>query len=145
MGFVTGSMGTFYQQHDDEIGADTMVVVAATAAAAAEGDYAAQQLLSERQSSKQELMAYRSLCSEIYATERSPHRSQFQRENHILAERQRREEMNEKFSALRAMIPKATKVRWWVGISLYFLSSQIHSWNGTAEATKPQEAQQSVG
>ncbi|CAM6038626.1 unnamed protein product [Sphagnum compactum] len=103
------SMGTFYQQHDDEIGADTMVVVAATAAAAAEGDYAAQQLLSERQSSKQELMAYRSLCSEIYATERSPHRSQFQRENHILAERQRREEMNEKFSALRAMIPKATK------------------------------------
>lgn len=55
-------------------------------------------------------LAYRALCSEIYATERSPHRSQFQRENHILAERQRREEMNEKFSALRAMIPKATKV-----------------------------------
>jgi hypothetical protein len=54
-------------------------------------------------------LAYRALCSEIYATERSPHRSQFQRENHILAERQRREEMNEKFSALRAMIPKATK------------------------------------
>ena len=64
------------------------------------------------QSSKQPDMslAYRALCSEIYATDRSPHRSQFQRENHILAERQRREEMNEKFSALRAMIPKATKV-----------------------------------
>lgn len=41
---------------------------------------------------------------------RSPHRSQFQRENHIMAERQRREEMNEKFTALRSMIPKATKV-----------------------------------
>ncbi|BFI23338.1 protein MpBHLH34 [Marchantia polymorpha subsp. ruderalis] len=57
-----------------------------------------------------DMMAYRALCqAELFATERSPHRTQFQRENHILAERQRREEMNEKFSALRAMIPKATK------------------------------------
>ncbi|CAM6116525.1 unnamed protein product [Calypogeia fissa] len=57
-----------------------------------------------------DMLAYRALYqSELFATERSPHRTQFQRENHILAERQRREEMNEKFSALRAMIPKATK------------------------------------
>lgn len=63
-------------------------------------------------SCKPDMMAYRALCqSDLFATERSPHRTQFQRENHILAERQRREEMNEKFSALRAMIPKATKVR----------------------------------
>lgn len=66
---------------------------------------------SQLSQSKQDLMAHRAFCTEIYATERSPHRSQFQRENHILAERQRREEMNEKFSALRAMIPKATKVQ----------------------------------
>jgi hypothetical protein len=62
-------------------------------------------------SCKPDMMSYRALCqSDLFASERSPHRTQFQRENHILAERQRREEMNEKFSALRAMIPKATKV-----------------------------------
>ncbi|KAL3699781.1 hypothetical protein R1sor_017803 [Riccia sorocarpa] len=62
------------------------------------------------QTKSPDLMTYRALCqAELFATERSPHRTQFQRENHILAERQRREEMNEKFSALRAMIPKATK------------------------------------
>ncbi|KAL2652060.1 hypothetical protein R1flu_020188 [Riccia fluitans] len=62
------------------------------------------------QTKSPDLMAYRVLCqAELFATEKSPHRTQFQRENHILAERQRREEMNEKFSALRSMIPKATK------------------------------------
>jgi hypothetical protein len=87
---ATGALGGFYQLDD---------VGVADAAA----------LLGPPPKAQDMSLAYRALCSEIYATERSPHRSQFQRENHILAERQRREEMNEKFSALRAMIPKATK------------------------------------
>eukprot|EP01018_Ginkgo_biloba_P034004 Gb_10697 [translate_table: standard] len=36
-------------------------------------------------------------------------RTQLQRENHILAERLRREEMNEKFSVLRSFVPKPIK------------------------------------
>ncbi|GLJ54189.1 hypothetical protein SUGI_1161760 [Cryptomeria japonica] len=38
-----------------------------------------------------------------------PQRNPVQRETHILAERQRREEMNEKFSVLRSIIPKLSK------------------------------------
>ncbi|KAJ7219686.1 hypothetical protein O6H91_19G034700 [Diphasiastrum complanatum] len=60
--------------------------------------------------SKDDFLAYRTLCqAELFGTERTPQRTQFQRENHILAERQRREEMNEKFTALRSMIPKSLK------------------------------------
>mgnify|MGYP002775119990 FL=1 len=38
------------------------------------------------------------------------HRSKVQRENHILAERQRREEMNDKFCILRSILRKSNKV-----------------------------------
>ncbi|EFJ20751.1 hypothetical protein SELMODRAFT_418047 [Selaginella moellendorffii] len=59
---------------------------------------------------KQEMLAYQALCqAELMRSEKTPHRTQFQRENHILAERQRREEMNEKFTALKALLPKSTK------------------------------------
>ncbi|KAH9317453.1 hypothetical protein KI387_019222, partial [Taxus chinensis] len=40
---------------------------------------------------------------------RAAYRTESQRHNHILAERQRREEMNEKFSILRTILPKLTK------------------------------------
>ncbi|KAH7306341.1 hypothetical protein KP509_22G007300 [Ceratopteris richardii] len=45
----------------------------------------------------------------VSTEQRIPHRTQLQRESHILAERQRREEMNDKFTILRSMIPKLTK------------------------------------
>ncbi|GLJ55435.1 hypothetical protein SUGI_1190240 [Cryptomeria japonica] len=40
---------------------------------------------------------------------RAAYRSESQRYNHIMAERQRREEMNEKFSILRTILPNITK------------------------------------
>ncbi|EFJ16018.1 hypothetical protein SELMODRAFT_422169 [Selaginella moellendorffii] len=46
---------------------------------------------------------------DVFGSEKTPHRTQLQRESHILAERQRREEMNDKFSSLRAMLPKSSK------------------------------------
>ncbi|MCO5554264.1 hypothetical protein L7F22_007792 [Adiantum nelumboides] len=56
---------------------------------------------------------YNSAASEMMVSastdQRIPYRTQLQRESHILAERQRREEMNEKFTILRSMIPKLTK------------------------------------
>ncbi|KAH7283804.1 hypothetical protein KP509_34G024700 [Ceratopteris richardii] len=43
------------------------------------------------------------------STSRSGPRNKMQRENHILAERQRREEMNQKFCLLRTLVNKAPK------------------------------------
>lgn len=44
-----------------------------------------------------------------HGTGRSGQRTKVQRENHILAERQRREEMNDKFCVLRSLINKSSK------------------------------------